>query len=178
MKLEPHNGYIEKVENISFDIASLYNEYTEIIEPNLIQRDNNHYKEIRCIWENKELPILAQCEETKKAINIVSQFFSFNAVIWRQLDPMRAYQWHTDEGKINYHIPVFTNLGCWFVYAGKSFQILADGSIYKVNNHHYHTFVNAGHKPRVHLLFENYGTTFANIKAETNLKNFFSKRKS
>jgi len=177
MNLDYFDGYVEKVEGYTFDLNLLCNEYKEVIEPNLFQPVNNHYQEVKCIWENKTFDILNRCIETQKAIEVVSKFFVFNTVVWRQLNSQRAYHWHMDECKLNYHIPIYTNAGCWFVYPNKSFHLSADGSIYKVNNHRYHTFVNAGYKPRVHLIFENHGTDIIKERMTQITKDFFIKKK-
>jgi len=161
MSYEVFDNCVKKVENFSFNINTFIDEYYNIVKPNLETVDEDHLEyRLRCIWKGDTFPILEQCVETKKAFDILSKSFEINSVVWRVLMPKRTYQWHTDECECSYHLPVMTNPGSWFMYEGTCYHIPADGSIYKADTSKYHTFVNAGLEPRVHLIF-------ANLKLET-----------
>jgi hypothetical protein len=84
----------------------------------------------------------------------IASLFNFNSITYRIVQPNTAYYWHKDSGKISYHIPLITNLGCYFIYDSESHHMPIDDCIYKADTEFFHTFVNAGDKPRVHLVFE------------------------
>ena len=48
---------------------------------------------------------------------------------------------------------VYSVLDVFFVYEDKVYSMLP-GKLYKVQNNYYHTFVNAGPEPIVHITFE------------------------
>jgi len=101
-------------------------------------------------------------------------------ITYAVLEPLSMYKWHVDENikiavkkksmgartwssfddfwtndvghNIVYHIPLISNNGCWFLYEHKSFHMPADGSLYKVDNNVFHTFLNAGDTTRIHIL--------------------------
>ena len=82
------------------------------------------------------------------------EFYNFNSITYRSIEPNTAYSWHRDPGKTSYHIPLITNLGCYFIYDSESYHMKVDDCIYTADTEVLHTFVNAGDKPRVHLTFE------------------------
>jgi hypothetical protein len=85
----------------------------------------------------------------------VASLFDFNSITYRIVVPNTAYYWHKDSGKVSYHIPLITNLGCYFIYDSESYHMPIDDCIYTADTESFHTFVNAGDKSRVHLIFEN-----------------------
>lgn len=91
---------------------------------------------------------------TFEVANQISSLFNFNSITYRSVQPNTAYSWHRDPDKVSYHIPLITNLGCYFIYNSESHHMPSDGSIYKADTKSLHTFVNAGDRPRVHLMFE------------------------
>jgi len=91
---------------------------------------------------------------TREVIQKVKNIFQFTDATYRMVMPNTAYNWHYDKGSICYHIPLISNLGCFFVYEDQVYNMLP-GKLYKVQNNCYHTFVNAGPEPRVHITFEN-----------------------
>jgi len=100
------------------------------------------------------------------------------SITYALLEPLSCYKWHVDENarvvikknnmskkssfddfwtndqgnNVVYHIPITSNDGCWFLYEHKVFHMPADGSLYKVDNHIHHTFLNSGPTPRIHIL--------------------------
>ena len=84
----------------------------------------------------------------------IASLFDFNSITYRSVQPNTAYSWHRDEHEVSYHIPLITNLGCYFIHDSESHHMKSDSSIYKADTKSLHTFVNAGDKPRVHLMFE------------------------
>ena len=65
--------------------------------------------------------------------------------------PFNANSWHRDpEPRI--HVPVHTNPGCLFVVNHHCTHLPADGSVYFTDTRGYHTALNGGDTPRVHLV--------------------------
>ncbi|MEM7094633.1 MAG: aspartyl/asparaginyl beta-hydroxylase domain-containing protein [Actinomycetota bacterium] len=66
-------------------------------------------------------------------------------------DPFNANSWHRDpEPRI--HVPIHTNPGCLFIVNHHSTHLPADGSVYFTDTRGYHTALNGGDTPRVHLV--------------------------
>lgn len=78
-------------------------------------------------------------------------------LLW--LPPERNYAFHTDiDEPVRYHLALTTNENCFFIYKsnGKinsTFHIPSNGFLYKVNANEEHSFVNASHELRLHLVF-------------------------
>ncbi len=65
--------------------------------------------------------------------------------------PFNANSWHRDpEPRI--HVPIHTNPGCLFVVNHHCTHLPADGSVYFTDTRAYHTALNGGDTPRVHLV--------------------------
>jgi len=65
--------------------------------------------------------------------------------------PFNANSWHRDpEPRI--HVPIHTNPGCLFVVNHHCTHLPADGSVYFTDTRGYHTALNGGDTPRVHLV--------------------------
>lgn len=158
-KLIEYNGWVDIVPDIKFSIDELVKEYHDYIEDKLIEPNEVYgLQKVYSIVENYTVKdIVKSMPETQKALDFVSTIFDFNKVTYRWISRNRAYNWHIDEERLCYHIPLITNDGCWFLYEGKSFHTPADGSLYIVNNGIPHTFVNSGSEPRVHIMFEKLG---------------------
>ena len=65
--------------------------------------------------------------------------------------PFNANSWHRDpEPRI--HVPIHTNPGCLFVVNHHCTHLPVDGSVYFTDTRGYHTALNGGDTPRVHLV--------------------------
>lgn len=65
--------------------------------------------------------------------------------------PFNANSWHRDpEPRI--HVPIHSNPGCLFIVNHHCTHLPADGSIYFTDTRGYHTALNGGDAPRVHLV--------------------------
>lgn len=58
------------------------------------------------------------------------------------LPDKRNYGWHIDYSP-RIHIPLITNVHCFFIIENEKIHLPADGSIYWVDTQKWHTFVNA-----------------------------------
>ena len=65
--------------------------------------------------------------------------------------PFNANSWHRDP-EPRLHIPIHTNPGCLFVVNHHCTHLPADGSVYFTDTRSYHTALNGGDTPRVHLV--------------------------
>lgn len=155
--------FIEKYPNLKVNINRLLSEFnntkledvTNHNNKTLVQRkfhilkDVDDYHEVITSYSklNKFSYTLEIAETLRKTLD-------FNSITYRSIEPNTCYNWHTDPGKICYHIPLITNQGCWFIYEHRSFHMPATGEIYIVNNSRPHTFVNAGDSPRIHITFD------------------------
>ena len=102
---------------------------------------------------------LPELQITVKKLLVYLNFDLVNPqIMYAILKPNGLYRWHIDMNpqlnKTNkvFHIPLTSNEGCWMVYDNTTFHLPPDGSIYKVNNGVYHTYINAGPTERIHLL--------------------------
>jgi hypothetical protein len=150
-------NFITKIDSIDLNLNLLVKEFNEFIKPKLISLpDTNPIQKLHhLILSDKESELFEKLSYTKTVIDLVRNIFNFKDVTYRSLQPNRAYSWHQDPGGMCIHIPLLTNPGCRFVYEDINFYMAANGSAYNVYNKDFHTFVNAGPVPRVHLMFEN-----------------------
>jgi hypothetical protein len=65
--------------------------------------------------------------------------------------PFNANSWHRDP-EPRLHVPIHTNPGCLFVVNHHCTHLPADGSVYFTDTRGYHTALNGGDTPRVHLV--------------------------
>jgi len=65
--------------------------------------------------------------------------------------PFNCNSWHRDP-EPRLHIPITTNPGCLFVVNHHCTHLPADGSVYFTDTRGYHTAMNGGDHPRVHLV--------------------------
>jgi len=150
--------YIKSI-NIDIDHARLVKEYRSLVEPRLDDvpsgTDLCIQKKFVLVKDHKKNDLINRMPYTHSLVDRLLPKYNFNFVNYRSIRPNTAYNWHRDKGGICVHIPLVTNEGCWFVYDSKCFHMAADGTVYAVNNSHWHTFVNSGPDRRVHLIFEN-----------------------
>ncbi len=66
-------------------------------------------------------------------------------------EPFNANSWHRDP-EPRLHVPIHTNPGCLFVVNHHCTHLPADGSVYFTDTRGYHTALNGGDTPRVHLV--------------------------
>lgn len=150
--------YIEKYKDYRVNIQKLLAEFSSVNES--LDEVLNHgnkvlvQKKFSILKCGEYAPDLSRFEYTLEIAKKFKETLDYNSITYRSTQPNTAYNWHTDTGKICYHIPLITNPGSWFVYEHRSFYMPADGSVYIVNNSRPHTFVNAGNEPRIHLTFE------------------------
>ena len=52
----------------------------------------------------------------------IASLFDFNSITYRSVQPNTAYSWHRDEHEVSYHIPLITNLGCYFIHDSESWN--------------------------------------------------------
>lgn len=65
--------------------------------------------------------------------------------------PFNANSWHRDpEPRI--HVPIHTNPGCMFLVNHYCTHLPADGSTYFTDTRGYHSAINGGDTPRIHLV--------------------------
>lgn len=148
--------YIDKYPNLKVNINRLIREFQTVELSDVTNHGNKvlvqkKFNILKCGEYADNLDRFSYTLEISKELRTT---LDFNSITYRSIEPNTCYNWHTDTGRICYHIPLITNPGCWFVYENRSFSMPVDGSIYIVNNSRPHTFINAGTEPRVHLTFE------------------------
>ena len=150
--VERYSDMVVELPTMVAEYKTLENLLTDVVSHNnktLVQ------KKLHLVKDGIESPHLAKLAYTHSIVSKILSRYDFNAVTYRMIMPNTCYNWHVDPGKLCLHIPLVSNIGCRFVYDTRAFNMLADGSVYVVNNERPHTFVNAGSEPRVHLTFEN-----------------------
>lgn len=150
--------YIEKIPDITVDVKLLLEEF-KVIENKLVDvTDHGNavlvQRKFHLMKQRKFTTDIENMPYTKKLVQQLLPISFFDSVNYRYVMPNTCYNWHFDVGQTCMHIPLITNSGCWFVYENCNFSMPADGSAYMVNNGKFHTFVNAGKEPRLHLTFE------------------------
>lgn len=150
---------ISVVENFDIDLAALLKEYESNI-PGLL-KDTYGWQKVVLVQkkfhiklDGEENEVLKSMPYTKSVADRVFNVFQFNDMSYRVVMPLTAYGWHIDYGMTCYHIPLITNSGCRFVYEDENYK-MNTGKLYSVHNGIFHTFVNSGTEPRVHITFEN-----------------------
>lgn len=151
--------FIDKLPDFYCDVSRMIREYKSI-EDNLEDVINHGnatlvQRKLHLIKNNIRSDFLESLPYTKQLIDQISKLHEFNSVNYRMVMPNTCYNWHYDRGGLCLHVPLITNPGCRFVYDSKAFRMPSDGSIYIVNNSIFHSFMNAGPEPRLHLTFEN-----------------------
>ncbi len=68
------------------------------------------------------------------------------------LPPRACYSFHYDKTK-RYHVCLMTNGGSFLLFKNEApIHIPPDGYVYEVDTRDWHTAVNCGHNPRIHLV--------------------------
>jgi hypothetical protein len=151
-------AYIDNLQGVSVNINKIHFDY-EVLQDKMVDvttHDNKVLvqKKFHLMWQDQFCAESELVPYTVGIVNFLKERVNFNSATYRCVMPNTAYNWHQDTGGLCYHIPIITNPGCWFVYENRNFHMKADGTVYKVNSKRYHTFVNAGPNPRIHLTFE------------------------
>lgn len=155
-----NTNFIDRVPYIFINIGKLIIEYDTFIVDKMTDVTNHGnavlvQKKFHLINDNKQDELINNLPYTKSIIESASKILDFSSVTYRIIMPNTCYNWHCDEGKLCLHIPLITNIGCFFVYENRNYRMPADGSLYLVNNEKMHTFINSGNEPRLHLTLEN-----------------------
>jgi len=149
---------IQCFEDFNIELSLLLSEYRliECLLDDVVGHDNKVLvqKKFHLIKDRQVKFSFEKLPYTYEILNKIKKFFQFKDVTYRMIMPNTAYNWHFDRGGVCFHIPIISNTGCFFVYEDKIYSMLP-GKLYKVQNNCYHTFVNAGPNPRVHITFEN-----------------------
>ena len=66
-------------------------------------------------------------------------------------DSFNCNSWHRDP-EPRLHIPIYTNPGSLFIVNHHCTHLPADGSVYFTDTRGYHTALNGGYTPRIHLI--------------------------
>ena len=150
--------FIEKLPNFSADVKLILEEFKQIENKlsDVVDHQNSVLvqKKFHLMKSRKFTDDIANMPYVKTLVQQLLAKSYFDSVNFRYVMPNTCYNWHMDKGQTCMHIPLITNEGCWFLYENRSFSMPADGSIYMVNNGRFHTFVNAGREPRLHLTLE------------------------
>jgi hypothetical protein len=117
---------------------------------------DSHYNEIQVErFVNEDAyrifePLLMQTY-FKNVYDTLSQHFRLGRVRILKLDSRSSLSYHRDpENRL--HIPIITNPGALMVVESRAYHMKADGSVYYMNTMKYHTALNGGNEPRVHLV--------------------------
>ena len=87
----------------------------------------------------------------KNIYDTLSQHFRLGRVRILKLDSRSSLSYHRDpENRL--HIPIITNPGALMIVESRAYHMKADGSVYYMNTMKYHTALNGGNEPRVHLV--------------------------
>jgi len=87
----------------------------------------------------------------KNVYDTLSKHYKLGRVRILKLDSRTCLSYHRDpENRL--HIPIITNPGAMMIVNDESFHMKADGSVYYMNTTDYHTALNGGDSPRIHLV--------------------------
>ncbi len=87
----------------------------------------------------------------KNVYDTLSRHFRLGRVRVLKLGSRSALSYHRDpENRL--HVPIITNPGALMVVNDEAYHMKADGSTYYMNTIDYHTAINGGNAPRVHLV--------------------------
>jgi hypothetical protein len=87
----------------------------------------------------------------KNVYDVLSKHFKLGRLRILKLNSRSSLSFHRDpEARI--HIPIVTGPGALMVVDREAFHIPADGSVYHVDTTKYHTALNGGNEPRIHLV--------------------------
>jgi len=87
----------------------------------------------------------------KNVYDVLSQHYKLGRVRILRLDSRSSLSYHRDP-EARLHVPVVTNPGALMIVEEEAHHMKADGSVYYVDTTKYHTALNGGNKPRIHLV--------------------------
>ena len=87
----------------------------------------------------------------KNVYDVLSKHFKLGRVRILKLDSRTSLSYHRDP-EARLHIPIITNPGALMIVDKQAHHMYADGSTYYVDTTQYHTALNGGNEPRVHLV--------------------------
>ena len=87
----------------------------------------------------------------KNIYDVLSKHYKLGRVRILKLDSRTSLSYHRDP-EARLHIPIVTNPGALMIIDKEVHHMPADGSVYYVDTTKYHTALNGGDDPRVHLV--------------------------
>jgi len=87
----------------------------------------------------------------KNVYDVLSQHYRLGRVRILKLDNRTSLSYHRDP-EARLHIPIITNPGALMIVEKEVHHMEADGGVYYVDTTKYHTALNGGEEPRVHLV--------------------------
>lgn len=87
----------------------------------------------------------------KNVYDVLKKHFKVGRVRILKMDSRTSLSYHRDpENRL--HIPIVTNPGALMIVNNECVHMPADGSVYFMKTIDYHTALNGGDKPRIHLV--------------------------
>ena len=103
-----------------------------------------------------ENPIYSIIEQVK-AIALENYGLSIGRIRFMTQNPKTCLSYHRDIEEFRFHIPLHTNIRCFFVVNDRVFRMPKEGHLYTLKTDQYHTPVNANISfARTHLVFTTY----------------------
>lgn len=87
----------------------------------------------------------------KNVYDVLSQHYNLGRVRILKLDSRTSLSYHRDP-EARLHVPIITNPGALMIVDEKAYHMHADGGVYYVDTTKYHTALNGGNEPRIHLV--------------------------
>ena len=87
----------------------------------------------------------------KNVYDVLSSHFKLGRVRILKLDSRASLSYHRDP-EARLHIPIITNPGALMIVENEVHHMKADGSVYYMDTTRYHTALNGGNQPRIHLV--------------------------
>lgn len=87
----------------------------------------------------------------KNVYDVLSRHYKLGRVRILKLDSRTSLSYHRDP-EARLHVPIITNPGALMIVDKEAHHMHADGSTYYVDTTRYHTALNGGNEPRVHLV--------------------------
>ena len=87
----------------------------------------------------------------KNIYDTLSEHYKLGRVRILKLDSRTSLSYHRDP-ETRLHIPIITNPGALMVVGKNAYHMKADGGVYYVDTTKYHTALNGGDVPRVHIV--------------------------
>jgi len=87
----------------------------------------------------------------KNVYDLLSQHFNLGRVRILKLNSRSSLSYHRDP-EARLHVPIVTNPGALMIVDKEAYHMKSDGSVYYMNTLNYHTAINGGNQPRIHLV--------------------------